>query len=124
LVEDEDGVRKLAKEILISHGYNVLAAGSGAEALKIEEEYAAPIHLLLTDFIMEGMNGRQVYEALTLRRPDIHVLFMSGYTDDAIARHGAETSVYAFLQKPFSPKALVDKVSRALRTSEARFSRT
>ena len=120
LVEDEDGVRNLAKEILVAQGYNVLAADGGPEALRLEAEYAGTIHLLLTDFIMEGMNGRQVYEALATRRPDIKVLFMSGYTEDAIARHGVATSAYAFLQKPFSPTALVHKVSRALSQLEDR----
>jgi len=120
LVEDEEGVRKLAKEILISRGYHVLAAGSGSEALRMEAEYNAPIHLLLTDFIMEVMNGRQVYEEVAARRPGIKVLFMSGYTEDAISRHGVATSAYAFLQKPFSPTALANKVARVLRAHDSR----
>ena len=114
LVEDEEAVRRLVLEILVSQGYEVLEAQGGPEALRIEREHPDRIDLLLTDLIMPGMHGREVSEAIKIRRPDIHVLFMSGYTEDAITRHGVESSDYAFLQKPFSPSALVEKVGRCL----------
>ena len=118
LVEDEEGVLKLVEEILVQKGYAVLLAHNGKEALKREEEHPEPIDLLLTDFIMEGMNGREIYEVIHRRRPDLKVLYMSGYTNDAILRRGLGTASPAFLQKPFSPNALMDKVFKLMRGVE------
>jgi two-component system cell cycle sensor histidine kinase/response regulator CckA len=118
LVEDEEGVRNLVKQILSAEGYTVLEAGGGEEALLAEEKHEGPIHLLLADFIMPEMNGREVYAAISPRRPGIKVLYMSGYTGDAFVRHGVETSGSEFLQKPFSPSALTDKVHSVLKESE------
>ncbi len=114
LVEDEPMVRGLVEEILVGAGYRVLTAGLPEHALEIAAVYDAPIHLLLTDVIMPRKSGRDIADALTPRRPDMRVLFMSGYTDDAlVGRHvlGPNT---LFLQKPFRPADLRRKVREAL----------
>jgi two-component system cell cycle sensor histidine kinase/response regulator CckA len=114
LVEDEPGVRGLAVEVLRKAGYDVLEAARGDEALDIATRHRHTIHLLLTDVVMPGMSGRQLWEQLSACRPDTKVLFMSGYTDDAVVRHGIRDVGLPFLQKPFSLTALVGAVSRAL----------
>ena len=114
LVEDEDGVRELARDILRSNGYTVLEARNGAEALLLGEGHRGPLELLLTDVVMPRMSGREVAERMTARRSDLSVLYMSGYTDDAVIRHGVLGSDTAFLQKPFTPAALVQRVRETL----------
>jgi PAS domain S-box-containing protein len=115
LVEDEEGVRALIRHVLKSSGYTVLQAGHGQEALRVAERHAAPIHLLLTDVVMPGgMGGRQVAEAVRARHPEARVLFVSGYTEDAVVRHGVLEENTNFLQKPFMPAALVLKVREIL----------
>jgi CheY-like chemotaxis protein len=114
VVEDEDVVRGLTREILEGAGYKVLAASGGPEALRLCEETDDPIHLLLTDVVMPETSGREVAEQLTLLRPEISVLFMSGYTDAAIVHHGVLDSTVEFIQKPFNPRALVEKVREVL----------
>jgi len=114
LVEDEDVVRDLAHRILRDCGYCVLEARKGEEALMLAELHEGPIHLLLTDVVMPKMSGRQLAEHLTPLRPDMKVLYMSGYTDDTILRYGIQAGDVAFLQKPFAPRALMDKVRQIL----------
>ena len=114
LVEDEPQIRKMAFEFLTESGYEVLAASNGIEALRILEEVSAPVHLILTDVIMPQMNGRELVERVALLRPGTKVLFMSGYTNDAIVRHGVLDSGTWFIQKPFSPDALGSKVREVL----------
>ena len=113
LVEDEEPVRKLVKDILDNNGYTVLVAGSGEEALKVCEECKGPIQLLITDVVMPGMSGRELVEHLT-KRPGLKVLYISGYPDDAIVRHGILEPGTNFLQKPFTPDDLVRKVHDVL----------
>ncbi|HOL72367.1 MAG TPA: PAS domain S-box protein [Bryobacteraceae bacterium] len=114
LVEDEPAVRKLASEMLRSQGYRILEAGGAGEALRIWQESAASVDLLLTDVIMPQMNGPQLARKLTAERPELPVLYMSGYTDDVLARHGIAGNDETLLQKPFTLKTLTAKVRRLL----------
>jgi PAS domain S-box-containing protein len=114
VAEDEAAVRALARHVLKMHGYTVLEAGHGREALRVAAEHAGPIHLLVTDVIMPGMGGRQLTDQLAAIRPETKVLYLSGYTDDAVVRHGVLQAEAAFLQKPFSPTALALKVREVL----------
>jgi signal transduction histidine kinase len=114
LVEDESGVRRLARKILEARGYTILEAASGDEALEIARSHTGLIHLVATDVIMPGMSGRVLWDRLRVLSPDSRVLFMSGYTDDAIARHGVLEPGIAFLQKPFTPRGLAEKVRDVL----------
>jgi two-component system, cell cycle sensor histidine kinase and response regulator CckA len=118
LVEDEDMVRRLIGQVLLSHGYTILEAGSGLAALEVVERNPGKIDLLLTDVVMAGMSGRELSEKLLLLRPDLKVLYMSGYTDDAILRHGVFQSSTAFLGKPFSPGTLVRKLREVIDGAE------
>jgi CheY-like chemotaxis protein len=114
LVEDEDAVREIAALALERFGYTVLRASSGAAAIELCAGYPQPIHLLLTDVIMPELGGRSTAEAITRLRPEIKVLYLSGYTDDAVVRHGILHQDVAFLQKPFSPVKLARKVRKVL----------
>jgi len=114
LAEDEDEVRAIAREILESCGYTVLEARHPEEALQIAERYIGPIHLLVTDVVMPQMNGRALAERLAPQRPEMKVLFVSGYTDDAIVHHGVLNPGTAFVQKPFAPDGLARKVREVL----------
>ncbi len=114
LVEDEEVVRDVASRILDHYGYTVLEARSGAQALRICEEHKGPIHLLVTDVVMPQMSGRQLAEQLAELRPQIKVLYVSGYTDNAIVHHGVLEEGTAFLGKPFTPEALARKVREVL----------
>jgi CheY-like chemotaxis protein len=107
-------VRALVKDILTESGYTVLLAGNGAEALQICQEHSGPIHVLLTDMVMPGMSGRELAERLLLLRPEIKVLFMSGYTDETTVQHGLLKPGTAFLQKPFSTTKLTRKLRDVL----------
>jgi PAS domain S-box-containing protein len=113
LVEDEVDIRQVAHEILEAQGYVVLEA-SGEESLSISEQYEGEIHLLVTDVVMPDINGQELAERLTVQRPNLKVLYMSGYTDKAIMHHGILKPNIAFLQKPFTPQALAEKVRVAL----------
>jgi PAS domain S-box-containing protein len=114
LVEDEFMLRSAIKEGLEINGYRVLEAGNGEEALSVSRKHADRIHLVLTDVVMPGMNGREVAESLSLIHPDAQVLYMSGYTNDAVIRHGLLNEKTAFLQKPFTPKDLALKIREIL----------
>jgi nitrogen-specific signal transduction histidine kinase/CheY-like chemotaxis protein len=114
LVEDDRGVRALARRVLELHGFRVLEADRGEDALQISERHEGPIHLLLTDVIMPGMSGRALADRLGTGHPETRVLFMSGYTDEAIVHHGVLESGIAFLQKPFTPDSLARKVRETL----------
>jgi nitrogen-specific signal transduction histidine kinase len=114
IVEDEDEVRALACEVLATYGYEILQARTPAEALLIAERHTGPIHLLLTDVIMPGMSGRILAERLAPLRPEMNVLYMSGYTDEAIVHHGTLDAGTPFIQKPFTPDALAGGVRRVL----------
>jgi signal transduction histidine kinase/CheY-like chemotaxis protein len=114
LVEDEASLRAIAREILEEHGYHVIEAGSASEAMKVASWQSGPIHLLLTDVVMPGMNGRVLAEALVDARPELKVLYMSGYTDDVIAHSGVLESGTLLLEKPFTALALLVRVRAAL----------
>ncbi len=103
MVEDEEGVRSLIRLALESAGYKVLETEDAESALATCASYDGPIHLLLTDVVMPKMSGPLVAEKVTALRPDIKVLYMSGYTDDAVVHHGVLSHDMPFIQKPFSP---------------------
>jgi CheY-like chemotaxis protein len=114
LVEDNDLVRGSTRHLLMRQGYTVIEAGSGAEAVRAAESEERPIHLLLTDVVMPDLGGRDLADAVRKRRPGVRVLYMSGYTDDAIIRHGVSRATDAFLQKPFTLPGLARKVREVL----------
>jgi PAS domain S-box-containing protein len=114
VVEDEDQVRDITVQILESQGYNMLEASSGEAALALCAEYQEKIHLLITDVVMPGMSGRDLADRLTLTRPEMRVIYMSGYTDNAIVQHGILQEGIDFINKPFMAGALALKVRRVL----------
>ena len=115
VVEDEKGVLSLVSETLKSEGYKLLEAEGAAQALEIAEQYTKPIHLLLTDVVMPQSGGKELAKRLSARHPETKVLYMSGYTDDAIVRHGILEDGTSFLQKPFTPSVLARKVREVLK---------
>jgi len=114
LVEDEDDVRALAREVLERQGYTVLEASDGAQALQVYEKERERIDLILTDVVMPHMSGREMVDRVCASRPDMRVLYMSGYTGDAIVRHGVLDASMLLLGKPFTPIALIAKVREVL----------
>jgi CheY-like chemotaxis protein len=114
LVEDEDGVREVARETLQLYGYRVLEARDGMEALAIAERVQDPIDLLLTDVVMPHLSGGQLVQCLAGSRPSLRVLFMSGYPDDAVFRNGLLPAGAEFVQKPFSLEGLARRVREVL----------
>jgi two-component system, cell cycle sensor histidine kinase and response regulator CckA len=114
LAEDQAEVRSVATAALRRHGYSVLEADSGEQAIEIAREMRTPIDLLITDVVMPAMSGRELAELLRAENPSIPVLYTSGYADDAIIRHGVLEAGVAFLPKPFTPQALLLKVREVL----------
>jgi PAS domain S-box-containing protein len=114
LVDDEDSVRSVVRSMLERSGYSVLAATDGIEALQLSAGYKAPIHLLITDMMMPRMHGKELSERLGLLRPDMRVLFISGYADDQIIDRGLLDPRMQFIQKPFSLAELLTKVRSVL----------
>lgn len=114
LVEDEEGVRRLVREVLGRRGYRMLEARSGPQAIEIACQHPGPIHLLLTDVVMPHMSGGEVAEELRSMRPKIRVLFLSGYTDRVVVDHGVVPVGADFLEKPFTPDVLAQKVRAVL----------
>ena len=114
LVEDEDLVRDLSIAILEEAGYKVISAADGDEGLRLCQQFEGRIDLMITDVVMPRMSGRELAEYLKVLRPETEVLYMSGYTDDAIVRHGILEDDMPFIQKPFLPDALALKVRELL----------
>jgi len=114
VVEDDAMIMKVIKQVLTGSGYNVLSAGDGKEALNLADQYKDAIHMLLTDIIMPCMGGRELADQVKKTRPDIKILYMSGYTDDAIVRHGMLEKGLSFIQKPFASDSLKKKVREVL----------
>ena len=114
VAEDEQMVRILIRKVLEQAGYTVLLASGGAEALQLAERHPGPIPMLVTDVVMPGMSGRELARRLLELRPDTKVLYLSGYADDAVERHGVLDPGTAFMQKPFSPGALASRVREVL----------
>ncbi len=114
VAEDEQIVRVLIRKVLEQAGYTVLLGGGGPEALQLSERHTGTIHLLVTDVVMPGMNGPELARRVLDRRPDTKVLFLSGYADAAVERHGVLAPGTAFMQKPFSPSALASRVREVL----------
>jgi len=114
LVEDENSVRELVRDTLISRGYKVIDAADGLAGMQLNESYAGTIDILITDVVMPGMSGKELAQRVAATRPSIKVLFLSGYTEDAILHDGALDSGTAFLQKPFTLQTLSRKVREVL----------
>jgi two-component system cell cycle sensor histidine kinase/response regulator CckA len=113
-------VRELAQDALDAYGYTVLEARNGEDALRVSEQHPGPIHVLVTDVVMPGMSGRELADRLTPLRPDLQVLYMSGYTDNAVVHHGVLDPGTVFLQKPFTPDTLARKVRDVLDAPDPR----
>jgi PAS domain S-box-containing protein len=114
LVEDNPALEQIARRLLLRFGYTVLSAASGDEAVKVSREHPGAIDLLLSDVVMPGQSGPSLAARLKSERPEMRVLHMSGYTDDAVVRHGALSGTAAFLQKPFTPEGLSRKIEEVL----------
>jgi signal transduction histidine kinase/ActR/RegA family two-component response regulator len=114
VVEDEEAVRTLAARVLKGYGYTVLVAGSAEQGEQLFDAWTSGIQLLVTDIVLTGASGPQLAERLVKRKPGLRVLFMSGYADDAVVRHGIVEGEMPFLQKPFTPEALAHKVRETL----------
>ncbi|MBE9570257.1 MAG: PAS domain S-box protein, partial [Proteobacteria bacterium] len=114
LVEDDKTLRNLAVKVLKQYGYSVIEAQHGEQALSICDQHEGPIHLMITDVVMPGMSGRELAGRLQSLRPEIKVLYMSGYTDNVIVHHGVLAPGVNFIEKPFSPGGLVRKVREVL----------
>ncbi|MGI8818892.1 MAG: PAS domain-containing hybrid sensor histidine kinase/response regulator [Gemmatimonadales bacterium] len=119
VVEDEEGVRSLTCRVLRTYGYTVLEAENGGEALLIAEQHAAPIHILLTDVVLPRMSGRKLAVRLVRASSKLRVLYMSGYTDGSIVNHGALEPGTSFIQKPFTPEGLTQKLREVLDSPDA-----
>jgi CheY-like chemotaxis protein len=114
LVEDDAAVRALAHTTLANHGYDVLDASDSADAQRVADAHPRAIDLLLTDVVMPNGSGPELAAALRERRPGLKVLYMSGYTDDAVVRHGLLHDEVEFIQKPYTPLGLAQKIRQVL----------
>ena len=114
LVEDSEPVKKLAHTILVQQGYTLMEAENAEQALKLQKSSHGPVDLLFTDVVMPGMNGKELYNKMAEKMPDLKVLYMSGYTDSVIAPHGVLDEGVHFIQKPFTNQALLTKVRQVL----------
>jgi two-component system cell cycle sensor histidine kinase/response regulator CckA len=114
LVEDEGSIRQLCRQVLVEQGYQVIDAGSGPDALTRAAAHEGDIDILVTDVVMPHMSGRTLADRMRESRPGIKVLYVSGYTDDAIVRHGVTEDAVSFLAKPFSPATLLARVREVL----------
>jgi PAS domain S-box-containing protein len=114
IAEDESAVLGIIRLALRSQGYTVLEASGGAQALRVAQAHSGPIHLLVTDVVMPELGGRELAERLSALRPGLKILYLSGYTDDAVVRHGVREAQTAFLQKPFTPGKLAAKIREVL----------
>jgi CheY-like chemotaxis protein len=114
IVEDEDGVRELLWKILTDHGHTVLEARHGRDALTVASGYDHPIQLLVTDVVMPEMGAGELVDQLVASRPELKVLYISGYTNDEVMRRGISRSEAAFIQKPFTSEELMKKVREVL----------
>jgi two-component system cell cycle sensor histidine kinase/response regulator CckA len=110
LVEDDSAVRAVSERALLRFGFQVLSAPSGEEAIGFAREHPGPIHLMLTDIMMPGMNGVELARAVCRHRPGIHVFYMSGYADQDLVREGLLEPGTQFMQKPFSPRELSERL--------------
>jgi two-component system cell cycle sensor histidine kinase/response regulator CckA len=119
LVEDQQKARRVIHETLRRHGYTVIEAVDGVDAIAKSAAHAGTIHLLLTDVVMPGMTGRQLARSIGHMRPDTRVIYMSGYTDNSIVHHGILDPGLAYLQKPFTADILLHKVREVLEAREA-----
>ncbi len=123
-VEDEQSVRELVRDYLVGAGYCMLEASDGAQALKVAAAHPGPIHMLITDVVMPHLSGPELATKLSAERPNLKILFISGYTDDTVFRHGVLEGGVAFLQKPFNLKALALKIREVLSGQTAELPRT
>jgi len=114
IVEDDDSLRIFAQKILHIYGYRTLTAENGEDALRVCKEHECPIHLLLTDVVMPKMDGKELAERLQPLYPQMKVIYMSGYTDNAIVHHGILTPELNFIQKPFTLEGLARKMRKVL----------
>ena len=113
-MEDEESLRAVTRDMLVQNGYEILEANGGEQGLEIAQGHHGPIHLLLTDVVMPGMNGPTLGEKLAASRPEMKVLFMSGYTDYAIGKHGVLEAGVHLLAKPYTREGLISKVRTVL----------
>jgi CheY-like chemotaxis protein len=121
VVEDEEIVRELVCEVLEHQGYNILCAADGVEAMELAEDFDGEIHLLVTDVIMPHMNGHELAAKLSAIRPDMKVLYVSGYSDNDIGDHGSLDPRFELLQKPFTPQTLARKIRDVIREGRYAF---
>jgi CheY-like chemotaxis protein len=118
VVEDEKAVRELAAQVLQEHGYKVLIAENGTQALQLSLGYQGSIDLLVTDVVMPGMTGWDLAEGFRGQRPDARVLFTSGYSDRALTEQPASADAFDFMPKPFTLESLIHKVQTVLESSQ------
>ena len=119
VVEDEDAVRRLVRLILVRNGYRVLEAGHPEDAIVLVRKHIDEIDLVLTDVIMPGMSGRELFAAIAVEHPDMKVLYMTGYDADVVAGDGVPMSLTSVLQKPFGSQTMAAKVRAVLEQDNA-----
>ncbi|MDQ6611078.1 MAG: response regulator, partial [Gemmatimonadota bacterium] len=122
IVEDEEAVRNLSRRVLVAHGYKVLEAGNGEDALQVWRDHAQEIDVLITDVVMPKIGGPALVERLRIDRPELAVIFCSGYSDNMLFPAAEENAHTAFLGKPFTLQGLLERVGRL--TGVARATRT